>query len=118
MVPVDTSAIPQGAPIVQVTLPAEFTQPEQLGKRIFETKCAVCHGQNAAGQNGVAPPLVYKFYEPNHHSDAAFLSAAANGVQSHHWDFGNMPQIEGVTPGDVKMVATYVRALQRANGIY
>ncbi|KKK93735.1 hypothetical protein LCGC14_2689930, partial [marine sediment metagenome] len=30
---------------------------------------------------------------------------------------GNMPPVEGVTPGEVKMVVAYVRELQRANGI-
>ncbi|MEO1825019.1 MAG: cytochrome c, partial [Roseibacillus sp.] len=89
----------------------------QMGQRAFEAKCASCHGENAAGQNGVAPPLVHKIYEPNHHSDAAFLNAAQNGVQSHHWNFGNMPPVEGLTQGDVKMIAGYVRELQRANGI-
>ena len=79
--------------------------------------CAACHGANAAGQNGVAPPLVHKIYEPSHHGDAAFLLAAKQGVRAHHWKFGNMPPVEGVTPGDVKMVVAYVRELQRANGI-
>ncbi|HBM41471.1 MAG TPA: cytochrome C, partial [Sulfitobacter sp.] len=49
--------------------------------------------------------------------DAAFLLAAKQGVRAHHWKFGNMPPVEGVTPGDVKMVVAYVRELQRANGI-
>lgn len=117
MVPPDTSGIPQGAPIANVLLPAEFSPQAQMGQRAFEAKCASCHGENAAGQNGVDPPLVHKIYEPNHHSDAAFLNAAQNGVQSHHWNFGNMPPVEGLTQGDVKMIAGYVRELQRANGI-
>jgi hypothetical protein len=47
----------------------------------------------------------------------AFVLAAQNGVRAHHWKFGNMPRIEGLTQGDVKMVVAYVRELQRANGI-
>ena len=117
MTPPDTSEIAEGAPIAEVSLPAELSDNARLGKTVFEAKCATCHGQNAAGQNGVAPPLVHKIYEPSHHSDSAFIAAAQNGVRSHHWDFGNMPPVEGVTSGDVKMVATYVRELQRANGI-
>jgi hypothetical protein len=39
------------------------------------------------------------------------------GVQSHHWRFGNMPSIEDLTRGDVKMIIAYIRELQRANGI-
>ena len=117
MTPPDTSEIAEGGPIVQVQLPDELSQQAALGKNIFEAKCSECHGENAAGQNGVAPPLVHKIYEPSHHSDMAFVLAAQNGVRAHHWNFGNMPKIEGLTQGDVKMVAAYVRELQRANGI-
>ena len=117
MTPPDLSAVEEGDPIVEVTLPSELSQTAELGKRVFDTSCAACHGANAAGQNGVAPPLVHKIYEPSHHSDAAFLLAAKNGVRAHHWNFGNMPPVEGLTDADVKMVAAYVRELQRANGI-
>jgi mono/diheme cytochrome c family protein len=105
------------AAIVQVSLPAELSAKAEIGKRVFEAKCADCHGENAAGRNGVAPPLVHKTYEPSHHGDAAFMLAAKVGVRSHHWPFGNMPPVEGLTDADMKMVVTYVRELQRANGI-
>ncbi|MCF3595050.1 cytochrome c [Rhodobacteraceae bacterium LMO-12] len=118
MVPPDTSALAEGAPIAQVTLPAELSANAEMGKRAFEAKCAQCHGEDAAGQNGVAPPLVHILYEPNHHSDMAFVMAAKNGVQSHHWRFGNMPPVEGLTDADVKMIARYVRELQKENGIF
>ncbi|MEQ8917376.1 MAG: cytochrome c [Silicimonas sp.] len=117
MVPPDTSDLESGAPIVEVSLPAELSDQAQMGKRAYEAKCAECHGKNAAGQNGVAPPLVHKIYEPNHHSDMAFVMAAKNGVRAHHWKFGNMPPVEGLTDGDVKLIARYVRELQRENGI-
>jgi hypothetical protein len=39
------------------------------------------------------------------------------GVQAHHWSFGNMPAVEGLTRGDVKMIIKYIRELQRENGI-
>ena len=103
--------------MVNVTVPETLSANAEIGKVAFEAKCAVCHGENAAGQDGVAPPLVHKIYEPSHHGDAAFLLAAKNGVRAHHWRFGNMPPVEGVTDGDVKMIIAYVRELQRANGI-
>lgn len=106
-----------GMAIVDVTLPETLSANAEIGKMAYDAKCAVCHGANAAGQDGVAPPLVHKIYEPSHHGDAAFLIAAKNGVRAHHWRFGNMPPVEGVTDGDVKMIVTYVRELQRANGI-
>ncbi len=111
----DVSAV--GAPMVQVDLPENLSTNAQVGKLAYEAKCAVCHGTNATGQDGVAPPLVHKIYEPSHHGDGAFLLAAKNGVRAHHWRFGNMPPVQGVTDGDVKMIVAYVRELQRANGI-
>ena len=107
-----------GVAIVNVTVPEVLSANAELGKAAFDAKCAVCHGTNAAGQDGIAPPLVHKIYEPSHHGDASFLLAAKNGVPAHHWRFGDMPPVEGVTDADVKMIVAYVRELQRANGIH
>ncbi|MGY3439695.1 MULTISPECIES: c-type cytochrome [unclassified Marinovum] len=117
MTPPDLSDVAEGGPIAQVTLPAELSANAEIGKRAFDAKCSACHGENAAGQNGVAPPLVHKIYEPSHHADMAFVLAAKNGVRSHHWKFGDMPPVEGLTQSDVMMIAAYVRELQQANGI-
>ena len=76
------------------TTPAEM----QVGEAKFTATCAACHG--------------------NHHADMAFQRAAENGVRAHHWEFGNMPKIEGVTSGDVEHIIRYVRWLQREAGIY
>ncbi|SDX85468.1 c-type cytochrome [Tritonibacter mobilis] len=103
--------------ITDVTLPDQLSENAQIGKRAFEVKCAVCHGQSAAGKNGVAPPLVHSIYRPGHHADAAFLIAARNGVRAHHWKFGSMPPVEDITEGEVRLVTQYIRELQRANGI-
>lgn len=113
----DTSMMETGAALAEVVLPASFSEDAQIGKAAFDGACAACHGANAAGQNGVAPPLVHKTYEPSHHGDQAFLSAAQNGVQSHHWNYGNMPPVQGLTPADVGYIVAYVRELQQANGI-
>jgi len=93
--------------------PAEFRDGEQK----FTANCSRCHG---AGGMGTAhgPPLVHKIYEPNHHADQAFQNAAANGVRAHHWQFGNMPKIDGVTPDDVDQIVKYVRWLQKEAGIF
>lgn len=100
-----------------VLLPDTLSQNAQIGKLAFEAKCTSCHGTNAAGRDGVAPPLVHIIYEPNHHGDESIQRAVAMGVQTHHWSFGNMPAVEGLTRGDVKMIIKYIRELQRENGI-
>ena len=100
-----------------VLLPDTLSRNAQIGKFVFEAKCASCHGTNAAGRDGVAPPLVHIIYESNHHGDESFQRAVAMGVQAHHWSFDNMPAVEGLTRGDVKMIVKYIRELQRENGI-
>ncbi|MEL6680393.1 MAG: cytochrome c [Pseudomonadota bacterium] len=104
--------------LVEIRLPDRLSAEAEMGRRAFEAKCAVCHGINAVGQYGGGPPLVHKIYEPGHHGDESFQRAVAVGVRAHHWPFGNMPPVEGLTRGDVAMITAYVRTLQRANGIY
>jgi mono/diheme cytochrome c family protein len=113
---VSAAIIPDGA-LAAVSLPENLSQNAQIGKLAFGVKCISCHGTNAAGQDGIAPPLVHIIYEPGHHGDAAFQRAVEMGVRAHHWPFGDMPIIEGITRGDIKMITAYVRELQRANGI-
>ncbi len=108
---------PLGTELADVLLPATMSANAKIGKIGFEAKCAACHGLNAAGRDGIGPPLIHKIYEPNHHGDRAFYVAAANGVRQHHWPFGNMPAVDGVTPADIKAIVAYVRELQVANGI-
>lgn len=103
--------------IAAIALPETLSANAEIGMAVFEAKCAACHGVNAVGQLEVAPPLVHVIYEPSHHGDEAFQRAVANGVRGHHWPFGNMSPVEGLTRGDVKMIIAYIRELQRANGI-
>ena len=105
-----------GAPIVQVNVP-ELDASARAGEQAFIENCAACHGRDAAGQEGVAPPLVHKIYEPSHHGDQAFHLAARQGVRAHHWRFGDMPPVEGISDSEIERIVTYIRTLQRANGI-
>jgi mono/diheme cytochrome c family protein len=100
---------------VVITVPP-LTATAQAGSVLFEANCAPCHGPNGSGsKNG--PPLIHKIYEPGHHGDGAFYLAAMQGVRAHHWPFGNMPPVEGVSQEDVGLIVAFVREVQRANGI-
>lgn len=88
----------------------------QPGMEAFNANCAVCHGANAAGTNQ-GPPLVHRVYEPNHHQDFAFRNAVRNGVPSHHWQFGDMLPVPGLSDEEVDSIICYVRELQRDEGI-
>ncbi|ETA50751.1 c-type cytochrome [Ponticoccus alexandrii] len=108
----------QGDPIVTgIETPVSLTPAEQMGQTAFNAVCAACHGDNGAGRQGMGPPFINAIYKPGHHGDMAFLVAVQNGVQAHHWPFGNMPPQQGLTRADVANIVAYVRALQRTNGI-
>ncbi|MEN3794775.1 cytochrome c [Fulvimarina sp. MAC3] len=102
--------------IVDVNVP-ELTAQATKGQALFAENCAACHGKNAGGTEQ-GPPLIHPIYEPNHHGDQAFLIAATQGARAHHWQFGNMPPVEGITPRQVGDIVAYVREVQHANGIF
>jgi len=87
------------------------------GQDIFKVNCSQCHGTSAEGTRQ-GPPLIHKYYEPNHHADGAFHRAATMGVQAHHWGFGNMPPIRTVTTQDVNKIISFIREVQKANGVF
>lgn len=106
-----------GPPMVAVSVPETLSAQALAGQKSWEANCASCHGRNAAGQDGLAPPLVHIIYEPGHHGDESFQRAVALGVWAHHWRFGDMPPVDGLSRRDVAEIIAYVRELQRANGI-
>lgn len=87
------------------------------GQTLFRQTCAVCHGVDLQG-TAQGPPFIDRLYHPNHHSDAAFRLAVQRGVIAHHWPFGNMPKIEGLSEQQVDAIIAYVRAQQQEAGLY
>ena len=104
------------APAADSVIIPQLSQIAQSGEIAFNENCVSCHGVNAAGTDQ-GPPLIHKIYEPSHHADFAFSMAAKNGVTSHHWRFGNMPPVEGITDAKIRWITAYVREIQAANGI-
>jgi mono/diheme cytochrome c family protein len=87
------------------------------GASRYQALCAACHGKGATGtQQG--PPLVHDLYARGHHRDSAFRRAVSQGVEAHHWRFGNMPPVPNATSEDVAAIIEYIRALQNSAGIY
>ena len=102
--------------------PGSIKTPEMLpelnvGKMNYDVYCASCHGANAAGTEK-GPTFLHRVYHPGHHGDAAFLTAPKQGARAHHWQFGDMKPVEGVTDAQLETIVTYVRALQKANGLF
>ncbi len=114
----DPSNVTPGAVLADVRLPAVLSADAATGKTYFDAVCASCHGANAAGNEGMGPPLIHRLYVPSHHGDAAFLVAVRNGARQHHWSFGSMPPLEQrLTDGELNAIIRYIRELQRENGI-
>ena len=88
----------------------------QAGEKLFNTNCSVCHGVGAVGTNQ-GPPLLDRTYHPGHHNDFSIRNAIKNGVRSHHWDFGNMLPVAGVSDDDAEKIICYIRDTQLATGI-
>lgn len=95
---------------------AAMSAKARQGEIAFNARCAVCHGANAAG-TALGPALAHRIYEPGHHQDFAIRNAIRNGVAAHHWQFGDMPPVPGVSDDDVAAIICYVRAVQRDAGI-
>lgn len=96
--------------------PAQTADSAAPGAGVFAAKCALCHGPAASGSDR-GPPLVHRIYEPGHHDDGAFFRAVHQGVRQHHWRFGNMPPVPGVTDEQIRQIVAYVRRLQEKAGI-
>ena len=88
----------------------------QAGEKLFNANCSACHGVGAVGTNQ-GPPLIHRTYHPGHHNDFSIRNAIKNGVRSHHWDFGNMLPVPGVSEADAEKIICYIRDTQLANGI-
>lgn len=97
----------------------EFDVPFKygLGKSLFDENCSSCHGAWGEGTDQ-GPPLMHKLYVPSHHGDEAFYRAALKGVQAHHWPFGDMPPVPGISNRALDKIVPYVRWLQRENEVY
>ena len=99
----DTGIAPQDAELVS------------QGTDVFQASCARCHGADVRGTDN-GPSLLSEVYEPNHHADISFLLAVQRGTPAHHWRFGDMPPIDGLTQEDVAAVTAFVRETQRTQG--
>ena len=95
----------------------ELTEAGNRGQAAFAKFCASCHGVDAAG-TGSGPPLIHKIYHPGHHGDMAFVMAARQGSQAHHWKFGDMPPVAGISDAGIAEIIRFVREVQKANGIF
>ena len=85
------------------------------GEALYGQNCASCHGSDLRG-TGRGPSHLSVVYEPGHHPDTSFRAAVRRGVNQHHWDFGDMPAIEGLDDEQVGAIVDYIRSKQEEEG--
>lgn len=85
------------------------------GADLYAGSCAECHGTDLRGTDR-GPSHLSIVYEPPHHSDGSFLVAVMAGTPQHHWDFGAMPPVPGLSEEDVGAIVSFVRDAQRREG--
>jgi cytochrome c oxidase cbb3-type subunit 3 len=94
-------------PMLLFLLPAALwaadTAPDiSAGKKIFESQCALCHGQNGGGGRGPSLNRVKLMQAPD---DEALGRVISNGIQP------EMPGAWQLNEHEVASVAAYVRSL-------
>ena len=86
------------------------------GRALYGQACSVCHGQALEGTNA-GPTFLNRIYASGHHADISFMFAIERGVRAHHWNFGNMAPVEGLSQEQVLAIIAFIREEQRAAGI-
>ena len=108
-------------PIISIPLKAsgDIEIPFHLakGQVLYEKYCSSCHGLQLTGSDK-GPPLIHPFYKPSHHGDKSFYRAALQGTKQHHWNFGDMAPVEGMTPKKMDSVVPYVRYYQQQKKLF
>jgi mono/diheme cytochrome c family protein len=85
------------------------------GAAVYARACASCHGDDLRGTDK-GPSHLSQVYEPGHHPDAAFRAAIVNGSPEHHWSFGDMAPVTGLSEAEVDAVIAFIRAQQEEQG--
>ncbi len=97
---------------IKVQIPLILTPVEKAGKEVYDAKCAACHGKKMEGTHK-GPSLIP--YDRAHHPDGYIARAIRYGSKQHHWNFGDMAPVEGITEEEIGNIITYVREIQAFN---
>jgi mono/diheme cytochrome c family protein len=104
-----------GSDDTPIGIPVQNSDLVAAGDVLYQVNCAQCHGSDLRGTDK-GPSHLSIVYVPGHHGDQAFVVAARVGVRAHHWDFGNMAPVEGLSDDDLVAITAFVRENQRIEG--
>lgn len=85
------------------------------GEPLYSAECAECHGSDLRGTDQ-GPSHLSIIYAPGRHVDFAFQRAIQLGSPQHHWSFGPMKSVEGLSDDDIAAITAFIRENQRIQG--
>jgi cytochrome c oxidase cbb3-type subunit 3 len=94
-----------------VMTPLSFAQENSSGKKVYDSKCSMCHGEDAkgdtkAGQMTKTPNLITESWKQG--------TSVAEVVKTLREGLGKMPKYEGkLSEEELKAVAEYSRKLSK-----
>lgn len=88
---------------------------DDSGAALYAENCASCHGADLRGTDD-GPSHLSIVYEPDHHGDDSFRAAILDGTRQHHWTFGDMEPITGLSGAEIDEIIAYVRSEQERLG--
>lgn len=86
------------------------------GAEVYARSCASCHGEDLRGTDE-GPSHLSMVYEPGHHTDGGFRAAIEQGSRAHHWNFGDMPPVPGLSDEEIDAVIAFIRDQQEEHGL-
>jgi len=95
--------------------PDAATTTATEGAALYEQSCASCHGSDLRGTDK-GPSHLSQVYAPDHHPDASFRAAIAQGTRAHHWQFGNMAPVADLDDDEIDLIIAYIREEQDQRG--
>jgi len=87
----------------------------ETGAALYKQSCGSCHGDDLRGTDR-GPSQLSHVYAPDRHPDAAYGSAIEQGATAHHWHFGDMPPVKGISHSEVDAIIDYIRQQQQEHG--
>jgi len=88
----------------------------QQGGIAFAEECAGCHGRLGRGTVR-GPNLIHPDYGPRVRSDDQFRRAVREGKAAGREDYEDMPAARGLSERQLHRLITFLREIQRVNGI-
>ncbi len=84
------------------------------GQKLFENRCARCHGLNAAGSPEMAKTLKVDPVKLNLMKESVVRTSRARLEKLVAGGHGRMPRQEHLTPGQIRSLVKYLQNLQKA----